>query len=303
MKRLNLSLVIIFFLNNIIAQTYVNFPMDNASWYRKITNPWPPPSESINREYLDGFITYDSLNYAQAWSENITTHEIQYRGGIREDSAQRKIYFHNGYFEQLLYDFSRTKGDTIFFNTIGEFGDYYYKIIDTSTIIINGAKRNFYNLISSYNKEDSWIEGIGSVYRDGLLSALFPDICTCSAQSNFGCFRNDTIVYINDNVCSGDCPCISWLVNIKETELKKFNALIYPNPAQNDIFIDFSMNENIGNEVFVEIDNIIGQKMISGMHKIYDIEKVNIEKLNNGIYIIKIKNNDNALNEKIMIIR
>lgn len=70
-------------------------------------------------------------------------------------------------------------------------------------------------------------------------------------------------------------------------KLKTEMIKIIPNPASSSIRI------NIENQFEFEIVNTNGDKVLIGNSNISD-KKINIEKLKNGIYIIKIKNNENS---------
>ncbi|MDR2840569.1 MAG: T9SS type A sorting domain-containing protein, partial [Paludibacter sp.] len=60
---------------------------------------------------------------------------------------------------------------------------------------------------------------------------------------------------------------------------------IYPNPAKNELFINFPAAENVDNSSNVEIFNITGQRMLST--KYTNHQSINISTLQSGIYILK----------------
>ncbi|MDR2841539.1 MAG: T9SS type A sorting domain-containing protein [Paludibacter sp.] len=61
---------------------------------------------------------------------------------------------------------------------------------------------------------------------------------------------------------------------------------IYPNPAKNELFINFPAAENVDNSPVVEIFNITGQRMLST--KYTNHQSINISTLQSGIYILKL---------------
>jgi outer membrane protein assembly factor BamB len=61
---------------------------------------------------------------------------------------------------------------------------------------------------------------------------------------------------------------------------------IYPNPAKNELFINFPAAENLNNLPVVEIFNIAGQRMLSTEYT--NQQSINISTLQSGIYILKL---------------
>jgi len=102
----------------------------------------------------------------------------------------------------------------------------------------------FHLLNSLYGMNDYWIEGIGSVYRYGLLYPLKPYIVLDGSTPYFGCFTHDTISYFVDSTCLGDCPCTDWLVEIMENVINDSEIVIFPNPTKNSLTIEFVCSKN-----------------------------------------------------------
>jgi len=68
--------------------------------------------------------------------------------------------------------------------------------------------------------------------------------------------------------------------------VEKGTIKVYPNPAS-DIFT----LENLENEVKYEIINMDGKKLLEG-NAVKGLNKINISKLNNGVYYVKVSSND-----------
>ena len=79
----------------------------------------------------------------------------------------------------------------------------------------------------------------------------------------------------------------------------------YPNPAKDNIIIDFSIME--ATDVTIELTNTLGQKVYStavgkkmrGSYK----EKINIENLAQGVYVLNMKTTKNMKTKKITIVK
>jgi hypothetical protein len=71
-------------------------------------------------------------------------------------------------------------------------------------------------------------------------------------------------------------------VGINETIPVRFALTIYPNPANDVLFIPLSENIN-KQDVSIEIFSVSGQKVYSGNYA----ESINISKYNSGFYILK----------------
>lgn len=79
----------------------------------------------------------------------------------------------------------------------------------------------------------------------------------------------------------------------------------YPNPSKDNLFVDFSIIENT--DVTIELINTLGQKVYSvtlgktttGMHK----QKINIENLAQGVYMLNLKTTKNSRTQKITIVK
>jgi FtsP/CotA-like multicopper oxidase with cupredoxin domain len=71
---------------------------------------------------------------------------------------------------------------------------------------------------------------------------------------------------------------------------------MYPNPASNELIIE--MPEGISSEVFVSIENMLGQRVLA--QNVFGTP-INVASLENGNYIVRIRSNGKEWNRKLII--
>lgn len=272
MKKILTILVMLFFVNSGYSQEYHSLPDTNAVWNFK----------TAGSQYAQGHVGTVTLG------NKITIGEHEYRevgrGGIRQNIEEKKVYYHNGEQEILLYDFSLEQGDSIYYPNLD-----YYKVVEfVSTINIDGQERKqwyFYHTESFGYYEDIWIEGIGSIMADGL---LFPYNCQKplnGTETYFGCFTDGEIVYINGNACGNGCPCDNWLVDTEDLDTEN-KISILPNPAKDAINIE--LNDLGFKKYKLEILSSNGKILRTEDELTTNLVKLNVSSLSTGFYFIRI---------------
>ena len=292
MKRILILIVTLLIAYTSFSQEYHKFPTSDAIWNYLVTGSMVPPYEWLVIDSLGQEITIDNKQYIEVYK---AAHGNSYViGAIREDTIQKKVYFHNFMNEIILYDFTIEVGDTIHYTTNLYYTLDYYKVVEAiDSTLINGQYRKTWFLTNSYLiMPDIWIEGIGSVYRYGLLYPNDPDIVLDASTPYFGCFKDGTITYLDsNNCCSGECPCSIWLVNTSELDTKADDISIFPNPAQNKLTLDFgSDNPPYDYCDLYTFNALLIQKFEIKSRKI----EINISSLDDGIYFIKLTGQNNS---------
>ena len=243
-----------------------------------------PPYEWTVIDSLGLPITFGSNEYVEVYSATYWSNHLE--GGIREDTTLKKVYFTDFIDEMVLYDFSLDIGDTIFYSIPSSGIDYYKVVQDKYSVIVSGQMRNMFYLKNSlYNFDDYWIEGIGSVYRFGLLYPIKPYIVMDGSTPYFGCFSHDSITYINENACISSCPCSWWIVNTDDFLETATVIEVIPNPFS-DIITVKSSNAFIS-FIKVEIFNSIGSRIVNKSLNQSNEINIDVSSLPNGIYILK----------------
>ncbi len=185
----------------------------------------------------------------------------------------------------LLYDFSVETSDTVtvytyFENHITESVNSIVFIVDSvDTVIFAGMprKRIFLTDTSNSDLKDTWYQGVGSKF--GLIPRL-----ACYGYYDYSYYEESELnCYYEDDVLSYSNPiypsCDYYEVGINEVEKNNFS--IYPNPAQNTVYV-----QNIPNNVsVVEVCDITGKTL-----KTIDLNKtqsIHIDDLKKGVYFVK----------------
>jgi len=271
---------------NAFSQEYHRFPTSNALWQHIVTQSMVPPHEWTIIDSLGQEIIIDSTVYTELYREEYII------GAIREDTIEKKIYFHNFGNEIILYDFTLEVGDTINYTTNLHYTLDYFKVVDSiDSVNVNGQfHRRWYLTNSLAGLTDIWIEGIGSVYRYGLLYPNDPDIVLDGSIPYFGCFSNDTIIYVNENSCDYSCPCESWIVKLFEEQPNKEHVDIFPIPFEDFIIIDLkqNLNEYTNVQIFTTDSRLIYTENINYHKSIY----IGTSIFSSGLHIVKLSNDN-----------
>lgn len=159
------------------CQEYIHFPDSNAIWSEVFISQQPFYTETYQYGMI-GDTLINSIIYHKIYRLNDTIYPLnpgQYCGAIREDSEKRIFLYGSectpfglGQEEVLLYDFSKSVGDTVFVGIDG-IGPAGYLIINTidSILIENNYRKTFH---FTTLEDVFWIEGIGSTR--GLFSPI-----------------------------------------------------------------------------------------------------------------------------------
>ncbi|MCK9401570.1 MAG: hypothetical protein M0Q51_16465 [Bacteroidales bacterium] len=227
-------------------QIYVPFPDSNAIWSEVLTDMQPFEIQAYQYG-ISGDTSFNSTWYKKVYLLNDTVYPLvlgQYCCAIREDSLKR-IYAIDcqccfqplsGEEEVILYDFSKSVGDTVLVGLDGTdpLGGYY--VIDyIDSVLIDGNYRKTYHFVD-YDYLEYWIEGIGSTR--GLFSPLTP-VTTGSLKWELICFNQDGIVkYLNPVYNS----CFPILTEINERETVIDPIKLCPNPVSDVSILDLSLS-------------------------------------------------------------
>lgn len=211
-------------------------------------------------------------------------------GYIREDEDKKVYYspYHGNdslfYDPAMVYDFNAEINDTLLISSFA----YNYPneleivITEIDSVLIGDNFRKKISFECGYNYffENSWIEGIGSL--NGLLEPGFYCYIACPTLELLCVKEDETVIY--QHPYYNEC----YIVGIEDNISNQIKFEIYPNPADETVFI-ISKDVDNSNYTFT-ILNSIGQVLI-----LFDIEslganKVFVGDLNSGLYFYTIKN-------------
>lgn len=297
MKKLNFLLIGILMSTMAYSQDYFPFPDSNAIWNEySIHVEYPTNVASKTRYGTIGDTIIENFEYSKIYrlidDTCLNINNAEYFGVIREEN--KKIFAlttYHGDEEILLYDFSAEEGDTVYSNA--QFGYMANPVVISnidSIVLLDGTTRKRYWINGSL--DEFWIEGVGS--QGGLFTPI-TDLITNYYEPHLSCFKqNETTTYLNNYSCD-KCFC-SLGTSIKETDGLQNEIRIYPNPASNNIKIDFVLNAESS---ITRLFNLSGKLIENILSNSFPIQ-MNINNLPNGIYLIQIDTENKIFNKKFI---
>jgi hypothetical protein len=327
MNRIIVLAIFIFLLNKIFSQKYQ--PVDSTTvWatnYYYKTNPYYC-YESQNLKYFSkGYelnngniwlkIQFSAQNYSNSTPSNpncVNSNWFSngFMGYLFNDTINKRVFFRpvwlgslppnhipeisNSNTNELIYDFNKVVGDSMYVNSIVKF-----EILSIDSILFSGKyHKRFLTVatpsINTLNTNISFIEGIGSSIdpfepfkADGFESG-----------SKLLCFASPTqSMSVTNHTVFTNGGCANLVLNIKETEI--FGLNIYPNPASDHISVVLDQNSVAGTNY--KVVNLLGQEKLTGTLK-ETKNDIDLVDLKSGIYFINFYKNDQfVLCKKIVI--
>lgn len=266
----------------LISSNYYPFPTSDAIWNYRIVGSFSYPYDWSVIDSLGEPISINGQDYVEVYhNENLV-------GALRDDTIERKVYFHDFTDEVVYYDFNLGVDDTIFYSSMGPSELDYYKVVEAIDFVQIGSdfRKRWHLRNSILDLTDVWVEGIGSVHRYGLHYPNNPDIVLDGSTPYFGCFTHQGISYFNIDACYGTCPCVDWIVKVEEINNEKKLAKVFPNPTRKMLNIQWTGSVLGINSYVLELyDNasvLIYRTEVSGDYKL------DISDLSKGFYHLKL---------------
>jgi hypothetical protein len=205
------------------------------------------------------------------------------RAFMREDTTNRQVFIYgmlSSNSEALLFDYTLNVGDTLF--SLGS----DFPIDSTGFITLNnGESRKIWYVNSAASNDPYFIEGItGSegIMKNFTIGLGYWEIPMCFTENNFPLWGNECSVILNTQIIENPSRII-----------------LYPNPAINEITVEIekeSQNQNYK----IEIIDFSGKVLISRNFEL-NFQNLNIENLNQGVYLCRIIGEKEILNEKFIV--
>ncbi|GIV28810.1 MAG: hypothetical protein KatS3mg027_2624 [Bacteroidia bacterium] len=301
-----------------MAATAQTWCPPGAEWYYGFQQVF---SDGYYRFYYDGDTTINSIICKKIKIEkterNIFTWPTYYTNIIDEfytyaDTNKVYIYRYNNFYP--MFDFSATLNDTILI-----VGDNFYfdndtglpcdslgnAIIDSiGTTLINSNQLRYY--YSSPIQGSSWSINGKIIEKIGPVDAYFfaNKIDTCGIMLDWEPINASLRCYYDDSLglykvpSLNNLPC-DYKLTIKE-HVKQASFKIYPNPANNKLFIEQQVGYNPLK--FIKIYNSTGQEIYQTLFSSDNISSIDVSKWTNGIYLLYVIDSNNILfSEKIII--
>lgn len=301
-------ILVIFITSKVYSQAH--FPVSNAIWNVHLECPNKGDElYGIAGDTLLNNIAYSKLYIMEDTTIDDSMNKTKLIGLIRNEG--QKVLFKPKYGnagEFILYDFSKSIGDTIWHNATLRLRDggntitfdsanYISVILDkfeendlVKYNVRTGLYDNEYGFLYSFQSD--WIQGIGST--KGLFWHLYEPPMSCVGYNSLMCFKyNDSIKYLNDTRCN-KCFC-SYLTSIIEKNNNTDWISIFPNPVQRTLTIKIDKPYS---KIKVEIIDVKG----SVVYKKEALEvPITFNDQIHEIYVIKLTVDNKMITRKIVI--
>lgn len=297
MKKLSnlLISVTLLFCTSTFGQNYFPFPDSNAIWNTVGKNVFTSDEFRTRYGLFEDTIINSTLYHKiyDLFDTNLIHENSSYFAAMRLEDKKVIIKIQN-FPETILYDFSLTVGDTIWYEIGGcaypsgcdLWPQSHWKTvtsIDTITIE-NGDQRKRWHLESGF-MSDTWIEGIGSVAWYGLFNPIITDIITNGDNFYFACLKqNEQVVYLNNPLCD-KCFCQLY-TEIAQTKYPENRLSIIPNPAKDRIIIQY--NEIDKGAYSLKIFNSLGIIIFEKNDNMDNKLEISVSEFLKGFYTVMI---------------
>jgi hypothetical protein len=281
------------------SQNYVPLPLDSAYWQVTTSGTWASGGTCLSSftfqyqtagDTIIGSKIYTKILHVGPYNCMCGAGTSIYEAYLRQDTLAGKVFViqKDSTYENILYDFTQNKGDTV--NSVLIRWSYSCPsptIVDSvDTVLISGHNRRRMHLSSPCYSAPGWcfIEGIGST--TGLLEPIF----SFEAGSYLECanYSGQPIYPDSTSICN---RILSHNINQKENSQIK----ISPNPTTGSIFVNLSEEATQ-----IQITNSLGD--IVQTYKPTS-SNFNVEIKEAGVYYIHVQTNGIPLTKKIVVCR
>ncbi len=298
MKKAICSLIILLF--SILTQAQ-NWCAPGAEWHFRAHTTWP----SI--KYQDGYIRVASEGTVIALGQTCDSLTATFYG-VRFSMLSPSVVINN-YFSLVTYESnhvvyayntSTNSFDTLF-NFNAAIGDEWlnyregtncfmprskFIVTDTGHVIINGQ-----NLKTLNNGIVERIGSLGSMipYNDCWVDASDMGFLVCYSDNNFPLYKKPGY----------NLPCNFTTVGKDEFTLEGLELNVFPNPASDNIKIEFS-GENALEQFYVQVYDLLGKEVLSGTT--YSGGSLNLLDVKSGLYTLNLVSDGQVLARRKLVV-
>lgn len=263
----------------------------NSQEYQTLIKPdttkWLFAHKQLAGSFIDTFFVgnrIDSTSIKLYYNGQFFNSSSKYAGVIRLSSNNDKIWYTSptDTTENLIFNMNLKINDEFTFPNI-----INPAVVD-SIYYIDGLKVIEFNISSDWNEPIKFIEGIGTnltfawYWSDpGFLSPIL--VCSYNLSNRIYSISNDFF--------SDECG----LNTSSQGQLEDFNYRLYPNPFTQYLIVEssISLTERM---LYISIHDILGKEVLQKISISNSRILINTEKLDPGIYLLKIfNNNDNKI--------
>jgi hypothetical protein len=305
--KITLFFMLFLFLTTGIAnaqQPYIPMIVPGNQWNEYIANYSLPPWYEYRRTYITT-IGKDTIIDGLSYYTLLTTKDSlasanELKGCIREDIANRKIYYKpNNQPELLIYDFDVQLEDSMIIHDFRNGRGFSTTVKKVDSILIGSElhKRILVHSVPIDNGEsgfNTWIEGVG-----GLRWLLHGSLVQEWGESSelFCFFQNENLVYKPENELYPD-DCFIWNEHpYSEIENQPADVSGYTIQQRgNTLSVSSEKQANFD----VEIINPTGRVLLRNTSSGNSLQ-MDISRLDTGVYIVRIYSENRIYSQKIII--
>jgi hypothetical protein len=308
MKTILFTILFALFSFSHFAQSYIKFPIDNASWesLERYAEPQNKAGSycfeieikaagdtliqgqryTILNEYSitkDAFTPMAGLIFHCTIPTDTTS---RFFGLLREDTIQQRVYFKNNVAEYLMYDFSLQVGDTLRPYIMSR----KYQLLQAQGLVVDSIYTDFIagkqRRVFEFSRGVQWssfsrfVEGIGSTAGLFRFDVGYFSGSSGNVRSELYCFSEQGVGSYSPN----GQPC-QMITELEEEKKSESELAVYPNPTKGQLKIQASSKI-----VAIQVLNNLGQMVQSFQPNANNFNWQLPEKA--GLYVVRVLNED-----------
>jgi hypothetical protein len=202
----------------------------------------------------------------------------------------------------LLYDYTMNTGDSFHVNIPYLELDFYFRLDSVVPVMYRDGivRESFYmshSKVFNHKNQSIWIKGMGSNMGLCYLPASYNQLGVLYADLLSLC-SNSQLVYLDsffekvqfNNYCTSEglneiMDYFRKSTSAMEIRTNKSEILLYPNPARNEFFIQYTPDFTL--ETSLQLMDMQGRVVFQSPNQ---VNSINTENLPSGIYFLQIKN-------------
>ncbi len=288
-----LASLLFIFCATAVAQHH--FPKDSAEWKIWVINDGVPRS-SFLRVFSFSSDTVLSGQDFKVLKPGLYGPESY----IREVDSLHRVYFLYDHSDtlsnRLLYDFSKSVGDTI--NVLNSFEDTVkWAIVSIGLDSVGSGQRRYLEVKRvGWNYYDRWVEGIGSVR--GLFAPVLEPSGWFETSFQLVCFtdKGTGMQYEPFPDTTYHCNTPAHVFEVAEQALKRQDVKVYPNPFTEKLFLE---NQQPYPTYFV-LMTAKGKKLIQGKLHAFEKKELNTAHVKAGVYFLDYRTEKHTKTIKVL---
>ena len=288
MKFLSCSLIALFIIitSESKAQNYIPFPDESAIWTNKTIHfgGQPVPLLVITDFYCMGMedTLINAVNYTK-----VNLCGMDYHGAMRDNGGQVFFVPKDSISELLIYDFTKSAGDTIYdtYFEASSGGEWYSVdlIVEITDSVLIGSE--YHDRIVFLNMSADWIEGIGSTH--GIFKT--PYYNTNGIVYDLNCMSSSNVT-LYPTYGSGTCS-----VNVSVNEIDFTEEIqVSPNPTSGSITVSSD-----GKLFSFELCDITGKVLLVSDEEMA-VANINLESHEAGVYLLRVQIGDQVKSLRVV---